>query len=92
MAEHGDLIWFLLIGLAAGWGAASIMKRSDMGVMGNMLVGVVGSILGVSLFQQLDIDMAGIFGNRQLGELAVSFAGAVLLLVLAGFLKPKKKD
>ena len=93
MAEYGDLIWFLLIGLAAGWLAAGVMKRSDMGVLGNMIVGVMGAMLGGVMVEKLNIDLEGIFGNYQVAQLIASFAGAVVFLVVVGFLKPpKKKD
>ena len=41
-----DLIYFLLIGLAAGWLAGKIMKGRSFGLIGNLVISVIGAILG----------------------------------------------
>ena len=49
-------LWYLLIGLAAGWIASLIFKGSGSGLLVNLIVGLVGGILGgwlVSLFGHL---------------------------------------
>ena len=80
--KYGPLIWFLLIGLASGWLASKLMKRSDMGLIRNMVVGVVGAVLGGTITKFLELDLASIFGNLQLGQLVTSFAGALVFLIL----------
>ncbi|RIK72891.1 GlsB/YeaQ/YmgE family stress response membrane protein, partial [candidate division KSB1 bacterium] len=45
-----SLLWFLLIGLAAGWLAGTIMKGSGFGLIGNLVVGVIGALLGGFIF------------------------------------------
>ena len=45
-----DVVWFLLIGLAAGWLAGQIVKGGGFGVVGDVVVGVIGAILGGFLF------------------------------------------
>ncbi len=47
------LVWFLLIGLAAGWLAGRIMKGKGFGLIGDLIVGVVGAILGGWLFSDV---------------------------------------
>lgn len=92
MEKYGPLIWFLLIGLASGWLASKLMKRSDMGLIRNMVVGVVGAVLGGTITKFLELDLASIFGNLQLGQLVTSFAGALVFLILINlFRKPEKK-
>jgi len=44
------LIIFLLIGAVAGWLAGVIMKGGGFGVVGNIVVGVIGSLIGGWLF------------------------------------------
>ena len=44
------LIYFLLIGLAAGWLASRIMTGQSFDITGNLIVGVIGAILGGLLF------------------------------------------
>jgi uncharacterized membrane protein YeaQ/YmgE (transglycosylase-associated protein family) len=43
-----NLAWFLLIGLAAGWLAGKIMKGGGFGLVGDLILGVIGALLGGS--------------------------------------------
>ena len=57
-----ELIYFLLIGLAAGWLAGKIMTGQSFSLVGNLGVGVVGAVLGgfVSLIATCTGWIAGI--------------------------------
>ena len=50
-----QIVWFLLLGALAGWIAGKIMKGGGFGAVGNIVVGVVGVILGGYLFGILGI-------------------------------------
>ena len=39
-------LWYLLIGLVAGWIASLIVKGSGSGMLVNLIVGIIGSMLG----------------------------------------------
>lgn len=69
-----DLLWFALIGLAAGWLAGQIMKSSG-GIITDMIVGVIGALLGGALFGMLGISAGGL-----IGALVTATVGAVILL------------
>jgi len=72
-----SLIWFLLIGLVAGWLAGQMTKGRDFGALNNMIVGVLGAILGGFLF--------GIFGlgaTNIVGQILTATVGAVVVLAL----------
>ena len=60
-----NIVWFLLIGLAAGWLAGQIMKGGGFGVVGDLVVGVIGAILGGFLFGLLGLSASGLLGSRQ---------------------------
>ncbi|MFG0326989.1 MAG: GlsB/YeaQ/YmgE family stress response membrane protein [Phycisphaerales bacterium JB037] len=77
-------VWFLLIGLAAGWIAGQIMKGSSFGLVGNLVVGVVGAILGGWLFGQLGIGNGGLIWS-----LFAAVVGACLFLVILAFVAKK---
>jgi uncharacterized membrane protein YeaQ/YmgE (transglycosylase-associated protein family) len=77
-------IWFIIIGLVAGFLAGAVVKGHGFGLLGNLIVGVIGALLGGFLFGLL-----GLAANNLLGELICAFVGAVVLLVLIGFVKRK---
>lgn len=77
-----SLLWFLLIGLAAGWLAGTIMKGSGFGLIGNLVVGVIGALLGGFIFDVLRIQSYGLIGS-----LVMSVVGAVALLALIRVIK-----
>ena len=76
------LIWFLLIGLCAGWLAGKIMKGGGFGVIGDLIVGVIGAFLGAWVFSMLGIGAGGL-----LGALVTATIGAMLLLFLIRLIK-----
>ena len=72
-----DLIYFLMIGLAAGWLAGKIVTGQSFSLVGNLGVGVVGAVLGGLVFQ-----LIGLSATALLGRLICATAGAILLLFL----------
>ncbi len=79
-----EFVWFILIGMCAGWLAGQFMKGSGFGLVGNLIVGVIGALLGGFAFQ-----LVGLAAYGLLGQLIVATVGAVLLLALLRFVKPK---
>ena len=77
------LIWFLLVGLIAGWLAGQVMKGGGYGVIGDMIVGVIGALLGGWLFGRLGISA----GGGLIGAIIVAFIGAVILIFLLRVIK-----
>jgi uncharacterized membrane protein YeaQ/YmgE (transglycosylase-associated protein family) len=51
--EAMHFFWFILIGLAAGWLAGKVMRGGGFGVVGDIIVGVIGALLGGFLFRAL---------------------------------------
>ncbi|HET7852960.1 MAG TPA: GlsB/YeaQ/YmgE family stress response membrane protein [Candidatus Methylomirabilis sp.] len=76
------IFWFLLIGLAAGWLAGQIMKGGGFGLIGDLVVGVIGALLGGFLF-----DLFGLHAIGLLGNLVMATVGAIVLLWLLRFIK-----
>ena len=72
-----SLIWFLLIGLVAGWLAGKVMRGGGYGIVGDMIVGVIGAFIGGWLFGVLGIGIGGLIGS-----LVTAFVGAVILIAL----------
>ncbi|HEX6886020.1 MAG TPA: GlsB/YeaQ/YmgE family stress response membrane protein [Planctomycetota bacterium] len=80
-----ELFWFILIGLAAGWLGGRIMKGGGFGLIGNMIVGVIGAVLGGFL-----LGLLGFQAVSLLGHLVSATVGACVLIVLLGFVKPRR--
>lgn len=76
------IVWFLLIGLAAGWLAGQIMKGGGFGIVGDMIVGVIGALVGGFIFRLLGIAAYGL-----LGSLITATVGAIVLLALLRVIK-----
>jgi uncharacterized membrane protein YeaQ/YmgE (transglycosylase-associated protein family) len=77
-----NLIWFLIIGLAAGWLAGKIMKGRSLGLVNNLIVGAIGALLGGFLFGLL-----GMSAENIIGSLITAVVGAIVLLYLVGVIK-----
>lgn len=74
-------LWFLLIGLAAGWLAALLMRGRGFGCIGDTLVGIIGAVIGGFLFNAAGVRFGGLTGS-----LLTAFVGAVILLFVVGVL------
>jgi uncharacterized membrane protein YeaQ/YmgE (transglycosylase-associated protein family) len=72
----GVLAW-IVIGLVAGWLAAKI-THAPRGLLRNLIVGLVGSLLGGFLFSKLGVQVVPDFW----GELITATIGAVVFLLL----------
>ena len=73
-----NLVWFLLVGLVAGWLAGMLVKGGGFGLVGDLLIGVLGAVLGGWLFGAMGASL----GGGLIGSLAVATVGAVLLLIM----------
>ena len=73
-----SLLGALVVGVLAGWIAEQVMRRSH-GLLTNLLVGIVGAILGALAADVFDVGFAGFWGS-----LVVSTLGAIALLFLSG--------
>lgn len=74
---HG-FIWWILIGLLAGWLAGTLARGRGFGCVTNVILGLVGAVIGGWIFQRLGIVAFGFFGS-----LAAATVGAILLVAIA---------
>ena len=79
----GGLIWWIVIGLIAGWLAGKVMRGGGFGVLMDILIGMVGAVLGGWVF-----GLVGVFpGGGLIGSILVAFVGACILLWLVRLIK-----
>src|SRR5207249_2799052 len=71
------LIWEIAIGILAGFLAGKIMRGRGYGVLMDLLLGLVGAVVGGFVFGLL-----GLHGYGLVGQLVVATAGAVMLIWL----------
>ena len=74
-------LWYLLIGLLAGWIANLIVKGRGAGLVINLIVGIIGGFLGGWL-----VGMMGWLAVSSFGTLITSVIGAVVFLSDRGHL------
>lgn len=79
-------LWFLLIGLAAGWLAGFLTRGKGFGAAGNLLVGALGAVLGGFL-----LDLLGFRSVSRVGSLVSATLGAMVLLAVVGFIRRKSR-
>lgn len=73
----------VVVGGAAGWLAAALLRVRALSFVGTTVVGVVGSFIGIMLFRLADIRIEGYqIGPLPIGHLVAAFLGAALLMIL----------
>ncbi len=72
-------LWYILIGLVAGWLGGLIVKGSGSGLILNLVIGVIGSVLGGWLFGKLGIAGSGAIS---IWSLITAVVGAIILLLI----------
>lgn len=82
-----EIITWIIFGALAGWIASIIMKtNAEQGALGNIVVGILGAMIGGFLVRMLTGNAVSDFN---LGSLVVAILGAVLLLAIV---KAFRKD
>ncbi len=79
-----ELLWFLMIGVVAGWLAGKLSRGTGFGLVGNLLLGIVGAVVG-GFFSSL----VGLNAVGTIGRIIVATVGALLLVFLVNLIKKK---
>lgn len=74
----GILSW-IVVGLIAGWLAGELMRGDGFGLVGNIIVGIIGALLGGFLATSL-FGLGDTLTGINVTTLLVAFLGAVVLL------------
>jgi len=73
----GYWVWFLIIGAVIGWLAGLIVRGRGFGLIGDIVVGIVGAMLGGWIARGM-----GLYTSSSVGAFLVALAGAVVLVGL----------
>ncbi|MES1221826.1 MAG: GlsB/YeaQ/YmgE family stress response membrane protein [Bacteroidota bacterium] len=77
-----ELIVTLIIGAIAGWLGSQLFKGSSLGLLGNIVVGIIGGFIGYWLLGKLGVSL----GTGWVGAILTSTIGAVVLLAILNLL------
>lgn len=69
------IIWWIVVGLIAGWAAGKIMKGGGYGVIADIVLGIVGGIVGGWV-----VGLLGLGGGGLIWSILVAILGAVILI------------
>jgi uncharacterized membrane protein YeaQ/YmgE (transglycosylase-associated protein family) len=75
------LLW-IISGVVAGWLTGLVMKGRGYGLFGNLVIGLLGGIIGGWLFS-----LFGLAATGWLGEIVVALVGGVVLVVIVRSLR-----
>ena len=80
------LIWWIIVGLIAGWITGKLMKGSGYGAIMDIVVGIAGAIIGGFIMRTLGF--AG--GGGMIYTIIVAVIGAVILTWIIRMITGKK--
>jgi uncharacterized membrane protein YeaQ/YmgE (transglycosylase-associated protein family) len=81
-----DLLITLLIGALAGWLGSLVFRGAGFGLIGNIVIGILGSFVGTWVLGKLGWN----FGSGFLGQVLTGAAGAIVILVIVRIIFPAK--
>lgn len=81
-----EIVVILIIGAIAGWLGSKIFEGGSLGLLGNIVVGILGGFVGYWVLGHLGISL----GSGILGAILTGTAGAILILFLLNLLLGRK--
>lgn len=77
-----EFLYFLLIGAVSGWLAGQLFKGGGFGLIGNIIVGIIGAVIGGWIARKL-----GIGGGGLIWQILIAAGGGWVLLFLISLFK-----
>jgi uncharacterized membrane protein YeaQ/YmgE (transglycosylase-associated protein family) len=81
-----EIIVILIIGAVAGWLGSTIYTGSGLGLIGNIVVGIIGSFVGYWALGKLGINL----GTGWIGAILTGAIGAIIILILVNLIFPRR--
>ena len=76
-----DIIAWIVVGLVAGWLASMVMRGGGYGIVGDMIIGIVGAVLGGFLAGAL-LHTPNAVNGINITSIFVAFIGSVILIAI----------
>lgn len=84
-----DWLFLILVGAVAGWLASIVARTSErMGCLLNIVVGVIGAVIGRWLLGQLHLQAPG---GHVVSAIVTAFVGATVFLLLLKLVTPRSR-
>ena len=77
-----EFLYWIIVGLIAGWLAGKVMKGGGYGILVDIILGILGGVVGGWVFGLLGLHAGGLIGS-----IIVAFVGAVILVWIVRKLK-----
>ncbi len=77
------LLYVIIVGAIIGWLAGVLMKGSGFGLLGNIIIGILGAIIGGWLTDALNINIA----SGTTGNIITGILGAIVLIWILGLVR-----
>jgi uncharacterized membrane protein YeaQ/YmgE (transglycosylase-associated protein family) len=71
------VLWWLVVGLIAGFLASLVMRGGGYGIVGDIIIGIVGAFIGGFLASLVGIGAGGLIGT-----IIIAFIGACILIAI----------
>ena len=82
-----SILAWIVVGLIAGWLAGMVMKGGGYGVVGDIIVGIIGAVIGGFLATNL-FGVPGAVSGINLTSIVVAFLGAILAIGIVRAISP----
>ena len=82
-----SILSWIVVGLIAGWLAGVVMKGGGYGVLGDIIVGIIGAVIGGFVAANL-FGVPGAVSGINLTSIVVAFLGAILAIGIVRALSP----
>lgn len=77
-----EILMILIIGAVAGWLGSMIFTGGGLGLLGNIVVGIIGSFVGYWLLGELGVS----FGTGVIAAILTGALGAIVILAIVNLL------
>jgi uncharacterized membrane protein YeaQ/YmgE (transglycosylase-associated protein family) len=81
-----NIIVILIIGALAGWLGSMIFRGSGLGLIGNLVVGILGGFVGYWLLGELGVNL----GTGWIGAILTGAIGAIIILLILNLIFKKR--
>ena len=78
LLSNNSLLVIIAVGIIAGWAAGNVVMGGGLGLLGDLIVGVIGAFIGDWLMPQLHTHL----GVGLVSEIASAAIGAIILLAI----------